>query len=53
VVALSGVVVYIQLGLSLPRWTLLDSTTIATPRSGGELPIVNGSSYSLEDGTPE
>lgn len=39
--ALSGVILYIELGLSIPRWPQPDGTVIATIRSGGELPYLN------------
>jgi amino acid transporter len=42
---LSGMLIYIELGLSIPRWTQPNGTSIATPRSGGELPYLN---YLLE-----
>ncbi|KAJ4307254.1 hypothetical protein N0V88_000635 [Collariella sp. IMI 366227] len=38
VLALSGLVLYIDLGLTVPRYELPDGTKISTPRSGGELP---------------
>lgn len=36
--ALSGLIVYIELGLTIPRWQLANGRKISTPRSGGELP---------------
>lgn len=39
--ALSGLVVYIELGLTIPRWRFADGTKLSTPRSGGELPYVS------------
>lgn len=38
---LSGLVLYIELGLTIPRWTLADGTKISTPRSGAELVYVS------------
>ncbi|KAK4120036.1 hypothetical protein N657DRAFT_625969 [Parathielavia appendiculata] len=35
--ALSGLVLYIELGLTVPRWEFEDGTKISTPRSGAEL----------------
>ncbi|KAK4221989.1 high-affinity methionine permease [Podospora fimiseda] len=43
--ALSGTATYIELGLSTPRWLQPNGISIATPRSGGELPYLN---YLLE-----
>ncbi|KAK4175297.1 putative high-affinity methionine permease [Triangularia setosa] len=40
-VALSGVILYIELGLTVPRWERPDGIKISTPRSGGELPYLN------------
>lgn len=40
-VALSGIILYIELGLTVPRWQRPDGTKISTPRSGGELPYVS------------
>ncbi len=40
IVALTGVVLYIELGLTIPRWSLKDGKKTSTPRSGGELPYV-------------
>lgn len=42
VMALSGLVLYIDLGLTIPRWRFEDGIKISTPRSGGELPYVSG-----------
>jgi hypothetical protein len=41
VMALSGLVLYIELGLTIPRWQLRDGTKISTPRSGAELVYVS------------
>jgi hypothetical protein len=38
--ALSGLVLYIELGLTIPRYQLKDGTKISTPRSGAELVYV-------------
>ncbi|KAK4185802.1 putative high-affinity methionine permease [Podospora australis] len=40
-VALSGIILYIELGLTVPRWQRPDGVKISTPRSGGELPYLN------------
>lgn len=45
VLALSGLVLYIDLGLTVPRYELPDGTKISTPRSGGELPYVSVASF--------
>ena len=37
--AISGVILYIELGLVIPRY-LRNGVKISTPRSGGELPYV-------------
>jgi hypothetical protein len=37
--AAAGVIVYIEYGLSVPRW-IVDGTKIAVPRSGGDLNYV-------------
>ncbi|KAL2265778.1 hypothetical protein VTJ83DRAFT_6878 [Remersonia thermophila] len=39
--ALSGLVLYVELGLTVPRWTLQNGQKISTPRSGGELVYLN------------
>ncbi|KAL1838771.1 hypothetical protein VTJ49DRAFT_2233 [Mycothermus thermophilus] len=39
--ALSGLVLYIELGLTVPRWTLQNGQKISTPRSGAELVYFN------------
>jgi hypothetical protein len=41
VTALSGLVLYIELGLTVPRWELADGTKLSTPRSGAELVYVS------------
>ncbi|KAH6622698.1 amino acid permease-domain-containing protein [Chaetomium tenue] len=41
VMAMSGVLLYIELGLTVPRWQLRDGTKISTPRSGAELVYFN------------
>lgn len=41
---LSGLVLYIELGLTVPRVRLDDWTMISTPRNGGELVYVSCSS---------
>ncbi|KAK4151991.1 amino acid permease-domain-containing protein [Chaetomidium leptoderma] len=41
VMTLSGLVLYIELGLMIPRWQLEDGTKISTPRSGAELVYFN------------
>ena len=41
VTALSGVVLYIDLGLTIPRWEIRKGTWISTPRSGAELVYVS------------
>ena len=41
IIALSGILLYIELGLTVPRWQLRDGTKISTPRSGAELVYVN------------
>ncbi|KAL2127849.1 hypothetical protein VTI74DRAFT_10088 [Chaetomium olivicolor] len=41
VLALFGLVLYIDFGLTIPRYELEDGTKISTPRSGGELPYIN------------
>ena len=41
VMAMSGVLLYIELGLTVPRWQLRDGTKISTPRSGAELVYVS------------
>lgn len=41
IMALSGLVLYIELGLTIPRWQLSDGTKISTPRSGAELVYVS------------
>jgi hypothetical protein len=38
---LSGLVLYIELGLTIPRWELEGGTKISTPRSGAELVYVS------------
>jgi hypothetical protein len=42
-IALSGVVLYIEMGLTIPRY-VRNGNKISTPRSGGELPYVQASS---------
>jgi hypothetical protein len=37
---MAGVVLYIELGLTVPRWRLPDGTKFSTPRSGAELVYV-------------
>ncbi|KAK4102514.1 hypothetical protein N658DRAFT_523091 [Parathielavia hyrcaniae] len=39
--ALSGLILYIELGLTVPRWQFEDGTKISTPRSGAELVYFN------------
>jgi hypothetical protein len=41
VTSLSGLVLYVELGLTVPRWELADGTKISTPRSGAELVYVS------------
>ncbi|GAB1312831.1 hypothetical protein MFIFM68171_03041 [Madurella fahalii] len=45
VLALSGLTVYVELGLAIPRWQLADGRKISTPRSGGELPYADQLNY--------
>jgi hypothetical protein len=40
VIALSGILVYIELGLTIPRW-MVQGRIFSTPRSGGELNYVS------------
>jgi hypothetical protein len=51
VMALSGVLLYIELGLTVPRWQLRDGTKISTPRSGAELVYVNITEISSSSST--
>jgi hypothetical protein len=39
--ALSGLILYIELGLTIPRWRFADGTKLSTPRSGAELPYAS------------
>lgn len=41
VTALSGMLLYIDLGLTIPRWELANGSWISTPRSGAELVYVS------------
>jgi len=41
VMALSGIVLYIELGLTIPRYQLGNGTKVSTPRSGAELVYFN------------
>lgn len=41
VMAISGLVLYIELGLTVPRWKLPNGLEISTPRSGAELVYVS------------
>lgn len=51
-VALSGVIVYIELGLTVPRYQIGDSKEKqSVPRSGGELPYVGTRAHLPQPGT--
>jgi hypothetical protein len=47
VLALSGVVVYVELGLTIPRY-MVHGREISTPRSGGELNYVRSPFFKLK-----
>lgn len=46
---MAGVVLYIELGLTVPRWRLPDGTKFSTPRSGAELVYVCLSPLSTQE----